>query len=280
MRRVIICCIGISFPRGDAKANYMQYVSDALTAEGYQVELLVSTNPEYSEAQSFSYHGAHVRNIFIPTKSRILHSLLNGKLFWKRVSHMLEGYGLTDQDVIMAGTCMEKIVARLKKKYHFKTIGWPLEWFGPEQYATEKQREKGEWEFRSNANKDLLFPISHYIAKQFEKDPCKILILPIMADTQEVPYVPKNLDEKYSFIFPANGRMKDSLGGILKGLASLDESDLKKLTFHLTGVKEETVRDILTPKEFAQLDGTLVIHKWMQYEELVKLYQRDRKSVV
>ena len=68
--------------------------------------------------------------------------------------------------------------------------------------------------------------------------------------------------------------MKDSLAEILKGAASLDEELRSRMRFHLTGVKQAVVDEILTEQEKTRLQDVLIVHKWMQYEELVALYQQ------
>lgn len=274
MRRIIIVSLGINYPRGDAKANYVQYFADALKAEDYPVELVLSTNQDYSKQKEFEYHGTHVRSLMACTGISLFDRLLNGKLFWLRLSHILKGYGLTSSDVVVSEPFLDPCIRKLQKKYHFKTASWIHEWYGREQYESDALAAEGDRLFADNGKKNLIFPISHYIADQFKDSDCQTLILPIMADTREIPYKEKTYDGKYQFIFPANGRMKDSLSEILHGLASMSQENLDRMTFHLTGVKEAVVREILSPTELERIEDVLVIHKWMQYEELVSLYQQ------
>ena len=273
MRRIIMVSLGIRYPRGDAKSNYLQYLSDALIAEGYQVEMLVGTNPQLPERKNFHYHGAHVRNLMAETGCSLLDRLLNGKLFYKRLEIMLKALDLSDQDLIMGETFFDPVIRKLQQKYGFKTAGWIHEWFGREQYGSDAEYQKGEAEFRAYGDKDLIYPISHHIAEQFTSCSCRSLVLPIMADTREVPYVPKKLTDRYEFIYPANNRMKDSLADFLKGAASLSDAYRSRMRFHLTGIKEAAVMELLSEEEQEKLKDVLVVHKWMEYEDLVALYQ-------
>ena len=159
---------------------------------------------------------------------------------------------------------------RLKKKYKFKTIGYPLEWFGVEQYKTPREAKKGEVQFQLNANHDLLFPISYHIRNQFPKTPA--LVLPIMADVTEFPFVPKKMDV-CRFILPANGMMKDALPEMLHGLALLTKEELSRLEFHFTGVTENQIKSILNGFEYEKIKNSVILHDWMKYENLISLYQ-------
>ena len=108
--------------------------------------------------------------------------------------------------------------------------------------VTAGEAKKGEFQFQLNANHDLLFPISYHIRNQFPKTPA--LVLPIMADVTEFPFVPKEMDV-CRFILPANGMMKDALPEMLHGLALLTREELSRLEFHFTGVAENQIKSIL-----------------------------------
>ena len=108
---------------------------------------------------------------------------------------------------------------------------------------------------------------SYYKAKGM-----KTICLPIMADSQEFPVKQKRFD-KWRFIIPANGKMKDALADMLGAFSELECDELGKLELHLCGVKEEAVRDILGKEQFEKLKSSMIIHKWMKYEQLIDLYQ-------
>ena len=63
MRRIIICAV-LKYPRGGATANYIQYLSDALVSEGYEVLIFACINREYSKLNKMDYRGATIVNIW------------------------------------------------------------------------------------------------------------------------------------------------------------------------------------------------------------------------
>ena len=115
-------------------------------------------------------------------------------------------------------------------------------------------------------------PISTFIESHYREKGMKTICLPIMADSQEFPVKQKSFD-KWRFIIPANGKMKDALADMLGAFSELECDELGKLELHLCGVKEEVVRDILGKEQFEKFKSSLIIHKWMKYEQLIDLYQ-------
>lgn len=271
MKRVFI--LGwFSYPRGNATANYVQYLAKALQEEGFCVTVMSALNPEFKLSDGDVIGGITVRNIRWESKFSYIRRLMNGRLFPFVLAGKIAKLRLTSDDILIAPTSLPAIstLFRLKKKYKFKTIGYPLEWFGVEQYKTPREAKKGEVQFQLNANHDLLFPISYHIRNQFPKTPA--LVLPIMADVTEFPFVPKEMDV-CRFILPANGMMKDALPEMLHGLALLTKEELSRLEFHFTGVTENQIKSILNGFEYEKIKNSVILHDWMKYENLISLYQ-------
>ena len=271
MKRVFI--LGwFSYPRGNATANYVQYLAKALQEEGFCVTVMSALNSEFKLSDGDIIGGIKVRNIRWESKSSHIRRLLNGRLFPIVLAGKIAKLRLTSDDILIVQTTLPaiKTLFQLKKKYKFKTVGYPLEWFGIEQYKTSMEAEKGECQFRINVKHDLLFPISYQIRDQFPETPA--LVLPIMADVNEFPLVPKKMNI-YRFIFPANGMMKDALPEMLHGLALLTPKELSRLEFHFTGVKENQIKSILNSFEYEKIKNIIILHDWMEYENLISLYQ-------
>ena len=271
MRRIIFCGLQ-KFPRGGAYANYTQYFADALISVGYDVTMICELNPEYTSEKAFEYHGIHLREIF-DKNNTVFSILLNGKLFSLQVKKKLKKLDLTPEDLLIFPSVapIAYPIYDLKERLGFKTAGTPLEWFGREHYDTPEAADAAEALFRLNERHDLLFPISRNIANQFPN--MKKLVLPIMADTQEYKYKEKEINEPIEIILPANGSMKDALDSMLHGFADLSEAEIERFRFHLTGIKKETVLDILGSL-WQKVEKFIVIHSWMLYDELVDLYTK------
>lgn len=273
MRRVIICGL-FKYPRGGASANYIQYLASALQMSGYNVEILSYINKEYSENKEiFEYRNVKIHEISCQKGLKIYRRLMNGIFFSNTFSKRIASFDLNENDIVFAERSypIVKNVLKLKRKYKFKTVGFPLEWFSAEDYTSARDKKEGMEAFLLCHKHDYLFPISHLIAKQFPDVPS--LVLPIMADTQEYSFAEKR-KTNYEFIFPANGMMKDALSEMIEGISMLSDEQLKKMKLHLTGVKEDTIFQIIGPEEYERLRETIVIHKWMKYDELIELYKK------
>lgn len=274
MKRVLICGL-FRYPRGNATANYVQYLAACLKDAGYEVEILSYVNPEFLPKGAGVYLGCHVSDIAFQSRISIFQRLMNGKLFAFQLTKKLKTYHLTNEDLVitLGGYVIQKPVTAYREKAGFKIAGCPLEWFSSEQIT-----DKREWDlycraFEMYRKYDLIFPISRHIAEHFAQAGCKIMVLPIMADVLAYPAKAKQFD-KYRIIYPANGMLKDSADSMLKSVASLDEARLAKIEFHLCGMNEQTVTSSLTREEMHRLSGRLVIHPWLRYDKLIELYQR------
>ncbi len=272
MRRVIFCGL-FSYPRGGAHSNYVQYLALALQAKGYRVEIVSYINEEYSRSRHFDYRGVSISEISCKNGPELLRRLMNGKLFSCTLRKRIKAMHLTKDDVVIPSDYYPLIKAFLhqKKRSGFKTAGTPLEWFADEDLPVRKARNEYKARFSLYHCHDLLFPISRLIAGQFPDVPS--MILPIMTDTQEFPLADKK-EGDYEFILSARGKMKDALPEMLRGMAMLSDEQLHKMKMHLTGIKEETIRRFLSDKEYDKINPSLIIHKWMRYDELIKLYQK------
>lgn len=273
MNRKIVICGLFKYPRGCAAANYIQYLSDALILGGYDVTIVCDINPEYSREKQFIYRGAKIIEIMSKEHHTIVNRLLNGKLFKERLYRLLKSMGINENDVIISGRdkIIREPIMRLYREIGFKNVSYLLEWFPKEHYASRRQGEEAYRVFFASGDLDLIFPISHYIAEQFENRKAKVVVLPIMADKSEYQFVPKKVG-KYQFILPAMGMMKDALGEMLLGLAELSAEELQQFDFHITGVKEEKAREILEV-HWDKVKPTLIFHSWMQYDTLIDLYR-------
>lgn len=67
--------------------------------------------------------------------------------------------------------------------------------------------------------------------------------------------------------------MKDALKEMLIAISEILSDDLEAFEFHITGVTREQIVEIIGDEIFNKISKSFVIHSWMKYEELVKLYQ-------
>ena len=68
--------------------------------------------------------------------------------------------------------------------------------------------------------------------------------------------------------------MKDAFESMIKGFSLLTDEELKKVNFHIKGVKKEKIIDCIGEKQWDRIKKRIFLHHWMKYDELVSLYEK------
>ncbi len=277
MRKVILCS-DLEYPRGGAASNYLQYLALSLQNAGYSVELMVWKNPEYSsriEAEG-GYKGMPIHELPRPSsKNRILHHLKNIQFYPYYLRKAFAKLHLQKGDVVFAYTNSVQIfevLFGLRKKLGIRIAACPVEHFPKENFTPKQYRIYTRYYDDCLPKVDLLFPISKAIRDYLAPAGKPMLLLPPMADVREYSRVPKP-EGKRRVIFPASGMMKDALAQMLGAVIDLPDSLKERMEFHLCGVKEAALAQMLTEAERAELNKVLTVHGWMEYDDLVDLYR-------
>ena len=121
---------------------------------------------------------------------------------------------------------------------------------------------------------DFVFPISTYIEKKLSGGRAKQFVLPIMADPYEYDNEPKQIGSTRRFIFLAKDKMKDALRNTILAIKLVLQESAIDVEFHFCGVKEEIIKKNMGISSNVQLDKRIFIHGWLEYNELVSLYQK------
>lgn len=278
MNRRIFLYGFLNYPRGSAPANYVQYLSQALKKAGYDVYIITNINEEVSFQQKEG-HLSYKDTKIIPfnmSKNKVLHYLEFNYLKGYTLVNILKGYNLSEKDIVLlysSDLYIHREILKYRRKINFKTVSCVAEWFPDSFFKSKKKKKQYNSYFENILPKhDLIFPISTYIEEYLIAKRCKTMRLPIMADVDEYPSGVKSFN-KIKFIFPGNGLMKDAIESVLKSFSQLNVKEKERVELHLSGVKEAEIRNLLTVQEYDNLKSILVIHKWMSYEELIKLYQ-------
>ena len=267
-----------NFPRGSSKANYIQYLSQALKEAEYDVYVITDINEEFRlqiQEGHLSYKGIKIIPFNI-TKRKILRRLQFYYFQGHILVNILKKYNITREDIVLVYSGdldVNREILKFKRKIGFKTANMVVEW-ATSSYFESKQREKRYNTYLEHflLQHDLIFPISSYIENHLIGSKCKSMRLPIMADALEYP-VGKKTFNKIKYIFPGNGLMKDAIEVVLKSFCQLTFQEKERVELHLCGITEEKIKKLLSPHEYDSLKDMLIVHKWMHYEELIELYQ-------
>ena len=271
------------FPRSGAVSNYIQYFVCALAEAGYTVKLIARKS-----SASYAYFNDLVRNgkieiIELPKKQKSDGKLAQIKNEWKYLKKLYQI--INDQQAGKDSLLITYIsliwyllpIIYLRKKKGYKLAACPVEHF-PREHFCGKHGWINYKVYRLYYNHylprtDMCFAISSRIKESIDCQGGKAEVIPIMADTGEYAVKEKEFIGKYNIIFPANGMMKDALQEMLDAVAELDDTLSRRMEFHICGVRKSDVLKLLGEHAKDDMLNRIHIHDWMEYDELVLLYQ-------
>ena len=290
MDKRIFVCADRSFPRGDAGANRILFMAKALVNKGWEaIVISIGKNDKkyYStENKCYVYEGVKYLNVKTSNNRYIRmaeHNLFDGK----RACDILTSFHACSTDKILlysSNYTFSKSILDYSGSKGIKVACDIVEWHQPFQ----AQFPKGEKDFRYKQYKrffEELVPSSHnviaiseYLNKHFVECGCNTITLPIYVDTDSRgPFSKKKKDDTIHFIYPGDPRGKDDLLSMVGALCSLDKEERKRIRFHLTGASKSRLLECVPGQEnkLESLikEGTIIVHSWMKYEDLMDLYE-------
>ena len=272
MRRAFICG-DLTFPRGGASSNYVQYLGMVLNECGFEVHIVTTKNKSFS--------GNMINKLWIDEYEYSRQKVLHYVEFWlgdeRRIRKILDRYNLGCNDIIITYTQKAVLAYQLRKYAKKKNVrigGVVVEWFEKKDLTTRRL----SWYFtqykylmeKEYRRFDFLFPISTYIKARYKDSVPYQMVLPILADPYEFEQPPKDYEGR-KFIFPALGKTKDALNNMVIAAQNILMLEDNRIEVHFCGVKKEKVADILEIRT-EELDSRMIFHPWMEYDELIKLY--------
>lgn len=285
----VFLCSHQRFPRGDAGANYLQYLGLALKEAGYE-PVMVSEKGRRdwcrcTQGRLF-YRGLE---LVIPTgaSSKIGIALEDRYTGWIPYAREIEAMHPTREDVLLIYTHKRWFAAGLRRYAGFrgmKAVITPVEYLMPTSFSGgEKGAEYKRYSKlveREIPKYDVVLPISNYLAQVFRDKGKECRVIPIMADVDEYNETfHKDFSGKRKLVFPARGAMKDDVEGMLRSLAELEDDILGNIEFHITHFNNGRERihiameSIEDPRKKALLENALVYHERLEYGDLVELYR-------
>lgn len=268
-------CGDVTFPRGGASANYIQYLGMALTECGYEVHIISTKNKSYKET---TLNDMYI-DPYVYSKNKIIRYLEYWAGAEKKIISILKKYNVNNHDLIVMysqkailGWALRKFAKKRKVK-----LGASVVELFEKKDITSKKISWNYFQYKILIEKeyskfDFLFPISTYIEAKYKNYGIKQLVLPILADPYEYIYEPKSFSSK-KIIFPALGKMKDSLENMIWAIDAVLKEKKDSVEIHFCGIKREQVARILKIG-VNEIDKRIIFHGWMEYRELVELYNQ------
>lgn len=288
MRKRLFICADRYFPRGDAGSNRILFMAKALQETDWEVFVIsIGRNEEkyYDDTLCcYVYEGVKYKNINTSSNKyirKIQHNLLDGK----KAVEMMCRLNITADDKILLYSSLysfSSAVISFANKRKCKIACDIVEWHQPFQF---KQGEKGVQYKAYKKFFEVLVPktknviaISKCLDKHFSSIGCHTAVVPIYVDTDNRKPWHKEIDSNHlHLIYPGNPYRKDDLLSMLQAIDMLDDEDKKYVRFHLTGVNKHLLYSCIPGRERLLNSlverGTVLIHSWMEYDELLQLFQ-------
>ena len=268
------------YPRGGANANYAQYLGAALSYAGYKTYIIAI--PNVSDTTLKSQYGMELLPL-TELNSKIFNRYFERIGCWAEIKEYLTKFHAGENDLfIMLGynIYVAKGLLSFKNNNGLKLGIGILALFEEKDYVGSSHPRRSYRQTKLIYNElcpkfDIIFPISTYIEKHMKTARVKQLVLPIMADIEEYSHIKFNKTfDKWKFIIPASGKMKDNLKVMLECFVQLSDEELSNIEVHFCGIKKESILEFISYSSFERLKHTFVIHKWMDYQDLVRLYMQ------
>lgn len=290
MEKTAYICGYYNFPKGSAAANYVQNFANALLSKAYKVVLITNLNTRSkikdndfirNNRDRLTVHGITLPN------AKVRHYLAFNFGLYTTYTRALDDYCIHSNDILIAYSPFPQInraVLKKGEKTGAKTFACVVEWFTYKEYPYGRI----DWRYWRNCYNfysifpkfDAVIPISMLLESHFKSIGMKSMVVPIMSDPYEYMYeVRKDYDIK-KYIFPANGQMKDDLGLVLKAFSFLDSHEKAFVELHLTGIKKKSLIKLCGQEVYEKISDLLHIHDWLEYEDLVSLYQKMNYLVI
>ena len=267
------------FPRGDAGANYIQYLGLALIKEKCEVIVTgVRTLADNSEYKIEEYKGIMYANTH--NHKRRAQNFNYDKDF---IDWLDREYHFTNDDYFIFYYVNYLLFRYFVKKRKFKnTYFVRVEDLQPNQFKFGRVNPKYVIERMAikfaQKNMKGTFPISQLMADQDKRYSNKVFRLPIMADTLEYPFSkPEPRNDKIYFVYPGlkvTG-VEDDYLAFFGALARLSKQELNRVEVHITGVKKNQIEQLVDQNMLKQLDSVIHFHGYLNYSDLVNIYVKS-----
>lgn len=278
LKRVFICG-DFKFPHGDAVANRMHFIAKMINEsnmEAYIISVGDNKAEEWDETAQIYIHD-NIKYANVKRRSG------NGWDFFQRgvrAAELLKKYHITEHDIIYISSIWPHYTQCIRNRIHVKPsfVFDVMEWFQPFQFRGGRLNlwyQAYNYFFTHTVlGGDRVVVISHELQNYYTEKGKKVFCLPLVLDPFSYPTKERKNTSVSKFIYPGNPGKKDAMHIMLKGLKLLDRNERQNVEFHITGVKKETLIQILgTDSAILEQNQDIVrFHGWLDYAKLYQLY--------
>jgi glycosyltransferase involved in cell wall biosynthesis len=271
------------FPEGDAGA--IREYSLALLAKSLDNEITIvgmgASNPyKINEYNGIPYYSLRLKGSTLITKFK------NYFGYSKRLRTILNEYEDKLDIILVVDIPINALimVKKIAKHKGIKLIHDSVEWYSPEQF-------KLKWFSPAYIIKNLynkllidenfrVIAISRYLEDHFTSRQILVEKIPVILPIEEIPCVKAIETDKFKLLYAGSPGKKDYLANMLRGIASIDDNSLARIEFHIFGVSEDQLENILEKEEFDKIKRSIFIYGRVSRDIVLKQLLQSHFSVM
>ena len=283
MVRKVFICLDKAFPRKNAPANYVENLGKAIQSDETDVYIIGITEKPNECGRWIPYQSMKYTNVYYNTFDP-LHTLKARLQIAFSMWTQINAKQIKKGDLVICYTdnyVLMKIIWAKSTLRKIKVINCVAEWYMPEQYKYGYLDVFNYWYdclgfYRGIGCSGNVISVSRKLADYFQKRGCRTLIVPPLIDVNEFPYEENKNFDKIRFIYAGKFDKKDAMDAMLLAILGVEGEEKERIEFHITGADKTGIDNVLCQmqREHRDLADNIIIHEWMPYEELIKLYQQ------
>ena len=279
--RVFICS-DTEFPHKGATSNYIETLAKAFAVKAIDTHIIAVSREQRTIGDWIEYGGICYKALpyDVSDARKTLHARLSiGKEMWNCIHQQ----GIEPGDVVICYTdnffFLRKICENAKK-HGIKVINCVTEWHTAVQFKYGYLDIFNFWYYclafyRGMGLSGKVIVISKKLEEYFKQKGCRVLLMPPLIDCSMAATADiKKTCDKTRFIYSGSFKNKDSMRVILESFASLPAEMQEDIEFHITGYSYDKLYEMskVSPETWEAVEKLLVVHTWMEYNELIELY--------
>lgn len=278
----VFICSDTQFPHKGAASNYIETLAKALVINKVNTYVVAVIGCNTGRDDDWIKYGEiHYKNIpyDVSNKKKTLYARLNiGEDMWNCIYQK----GIDPGDVIICYTenffFMRHVFTKAKRR-NIKVINCVVEWYEARQFKYGYLDIFNFWYYcmafyRGMGISKNVIVISKKLEEYFNNKGCNTLLMPPLIDFPKI-FLDKKTGDKTRFIYSGAFKNKDSMCIMLEAFATLPDEIKDTIEFHVTGYSYEQLyrESLVSPQTWENVKELLVLHSWMEYSELLELYQ-------
>lgn len=280
----VFICADTEFPHKGATSNYIETLAKALTVKAVDTYIIAVSREQKTSADWIEYGSIRYKTIpydVSDAKKTLCARLSIGKEMWNCIYQK----GPESGDAVICYTSnfflMKNIYVNARKQ-NIKVINCVTEWHTARQFKYGYLDIFNFWYYclafyRGMGLSGNVIVISRKLEEYFKRKRRRVLLMPPLINypTTTIDHIQKPCD-KTRFIYSGRFKNKDSMRVMLESFASLPDAVRDNVEFHITGCSYEKLykESAVSPETWEAVKKILVVHSWMEYNELIELYRQ------